>query len=202
MKKHTKWIISLILISLFLLISLWIINIDNNFLDKNIYDLIISIKSPLATKFFKIITSLAGVPFMLIISIIIIFIKKLKQNRYFIILNLFNDVVLNTLLKLIFKRERPIDIMLIEESGYSFPSGHTMIATIFYGFVIYLIGKSNLSKKNKIFINTLLSTLILLIGASRIYLGVHFATDVIASYLIGILYLILFTHIVDKKSKK
>jgi len=202
MRKYTKWIISTIFIILFLLIGLYLININNNIIDKTIYDLIISIKSTTVTKIFKIITSFAGIEFMLLAAIIVLFFKKLKHIRYFIILNLVNNVVLNNLLKVIFKRERPIDLMLVEESGYSFPSGHTMIATIFYGFIIYLINKSNYKKRTKIILNTFLTILIILIGISRIYLGVHYATDVIASYLIGISYLIIFTHFIDKHINK
>jgi len=198
MKKYLKWIISTICIILFLIIGLHIIEINNNIIDKTIYNLIISLKSDIVTKIFKIITSFAGIPFMLITTIIILFIKKLKHKRFIIILNLVNDVVLNNILKLLFKRERPIDIMLVEESGYSFPSGHTMVACIFYGFIIYLINKSNYSKKTKIIINIILISLILLIGISRIYLGVHYTTDVIGSYLIGISYLIIFIHFIEK----
>ena len=198
MKKNIKWIISIICIILFLIIGLHIIEIDNNIVDKTIYNLIISLKSDIVTKIFKTITSFAGIPFMVIVSIIVLFIKKLKHKRFIIILNLLNDVVLNNVLKLIFKRERPIDIMLVEESGYSFPSGHTMVACIFYGFIIYLVNKSKYTKKTKIIINSILTILILLIGVSRIYLGVHYATDVIGSYLIGIGYLIIFIHFVEK----
>ena len=150
------------------------------------------------TTIFKIITSFAGIKFMILACIIVLFLKKLKHIRYFIILNIFNDIVLNNILKLIFKRERPFDLMIIEETGYSFPSGHTMVAAIFYGFIIYLVNKSKYKKKTKTIINTILSLLILLIGISRIYLGVHYATDVIASYLISASYLIIFTHFVDK----
>lgn len=198
MKKNIKWIISIICIILFLIIGLHIIEINNNIVDKTIYNLIISLKSDIVTKIFKIITSFAGIPFMVIVSIIVLFIKKLKHNRFIIILNLINDVVLNNVLKLIFKRDRPIDIMLVEESGYSFPSGHTMVACIFYGFIIYLVNKSKYTRKTKIIINSILTILILLIGVSRIYLGVHYATDVIGSYLIGISYLIIFIHFVEK----
>lgn len=198
MKKHSKWIISTLCILVFLIIGLYFIQLEDNTIDKVIYNLIISIKSKTTTTFFKIITSFASVKFMIIISIVVLLLKKLKHIRYFIILNIVNDAILNTILKFIFKRERPFDLMLVEESGYSFPSGHTMMATVFYGFIIYLINKSKYKKRTKIILNTLLTMLILLIGISRIYLGVHYATDVIAGFLIGISYLIIFTHIIDK----
>lgn len=202
MKNKIKWIISTICILVFLVIGLYLIKIENNIIDKTIYNLIISIKTDGITTFFKIITSFAGIEFMIISVIIVLLLKKLKHIRYFVILNLINDVILNNLLKIVFKRERPLDIMLITESGYSFPSGHTMVACIFYGFIIYLINKSNYSKKLKVIMNILLASLILLIGISRIYLGVHFATDVIAGYLIGISYLIIFIHFMDKYLNK
>ena len=201
MKKHTKWIMSIICIILFLVIGLYLIKINNNIIDKNVYNVVISFKSNIMTKIFKIITSFAGIEFMIIAIIIVLLLKKLKHIRYLIILNLINDVALNNILKFIFKRERPIDLMLIEESGYSFPSGHTMVATAFYGFIIYLIHKSNYSKKIKIILTSILTILIILIGISRIYLGVHYATDVIAGYLIAISYLIIFTHFIDKYQK-
>lgn len=202
MKKHKKWFISSLCIILFLLIGLYLINIKDNIVDKTIYDLVISTKSNIMTIIFKIITTLASVKFMLLACIIVLFLKKLKHLRFLIILNVINDTLLNTILKLIFKRERPFDLMIIEESGYSFPSGHTMVAAIFYGFIIYLVSKSKYKKKTKIVINTILTILILLIGISRIYLGVHYATDVIASYLVSISYLIIFTHFIEKYQKK
>ena len=193
MKKNYKWIVFAFGIILFLIIGCHVISINDNIIDREIYNLIIKFKSDNVTMFF--ITIFAGIPFMIIISLIILLLRKLKNTRYLIIINLINDVFLNNLLKLIFKRERPIHLMLIEEKGYSFPSGHTMVACIFYGFIIYLINKSNYNKKTKIALTILLIILITLIGISRIYLGVHYATDVIGSYLISISYLILFIHL-------
>lgn len=199
MKKNIKWIISTISIILFLIVSLYLIKINDNIIDKNVYNLIISTKSNIMTLIFKIITFFASIEFMIITSIVILFLKKLKHIRFYILLNIVNDVILNNLLKFIFKRERPLDLMLTQESGYSFPSGHTMVACIFYGFIIYLIRKSKYSKRIKNIITIILSILIFLIGISRIYLGVHYATDVIGSYLVSISYLIIFTHFIDKK---
>ena len=198
MKMYFKWFISTICIVFFLIIGLYLIEINDNVIDKNIYNFIISFKSSGVTKFFKIITSFAGIEFMIISVIVVLLLKRLKHKRFFIILNLVNDIILNTLLKFLFKRERPFDLMLIEESGYSFPSGHTMVACIFYGFIIWLINKSNYSRKIKIVINSFLIILIILIGISRIYLGVHYVSDVIGGYLISISYLIIFTHFIDK----
>lgn len=202
MRKNIKWIISILFILLFLVIALYIIRINDNIIDKNIYNIIIKTKSNFMTTFFKIITSFASVPALLISVVIVLLIKKLKTTRFIILINLINDVILNLGLKNIFRRERPLDIMLVKETGYSFPSGHTMASCIFYGFIIYLIYNSKLNKNLKIILITILSILILLIGISRIYLGVHYPTDVIAGYLISISYLIIFTNFVEKLTNK
>ena len=88
--------------------------------------------------------------------------------------------------------------MIIEESGYIFPSGHSMASMAFYGFIIFLVWKY--VKTNKKWIYTIvLSLLILLIGISRIYLGVHYASDVLAGFILTLAYLIIFTAIIDSK---
>lgn len=101
------------------------------------------------------------------------------------------------MLKNTFLRERPTGINIISETGYSFPSGHSLTAMAFYGFIIYLIYKSNIKNK-KIYI-ILLGLIIFLIGISRIYLGVHFATDVLAGFIISIIFLICYIHVLERK---
>ena len=88
--------------------------------------------------------------------------------------------------------------MLIDESGYSFPSGHSMVGIAFYGMIIYITYK--LIKKvwlRRIFTISL-AVLIALIGFSRIYLGVHYPSDVIAGFAFGYMFLILFLLIARK----
>lgn len=102
------------------------------------------------------------------------------------------------MLKLIIQRPRPDEYRIIDASGYSFPSGHSMISMAFYCFIIYLICKYVNNKILKYFLIGLLGSLIILIGVSRVYLGVHYVSDVIAGFIISIAYLILFTEIVDR----
>ena len=98
-------------------------------------------------------------------------------------------------------RPRPEFLHLVEESGFSFPSGHSMAAFGFYGYFIYLISTSNLNKKIKIVLNIILSLLILLIGLSRVYLGVHYISDIVAGFIMSFIYLIIFTTITKKYLK-
>lgn len=111
-------------------------------------------------------------------------------------LNLAGAVVLNQLLKFVIQRPRPEGFRLIDESGYSFPSGHSMVAMAFYGFLIYLIWHYERDRIERWLWCACLSLVIVGIGASRIYLGVHYASDVVAGLLISLAWLAVFTKLV------
>ena len=115
----------------------------------------------------------------------------------------FTEVVLNYIIKHIIRRSRPVGFRLVKQGGYSFPSGHTMVSVAFYGFLIYLIYKRVKNKYLKITLITLLSILIFMIGCSRIYLGVHYTSDVLAGFSLSIAYLIIYISIVNRiKSRR
>ena len=103
---------------------------------------------------------------------------------------------MNFSLKQIIQRPRPVGHRIINENGYSLPSGHSMVSMAFYGLLIYFIYKNIKNKYIKIVLITLLSILIISIGVSRIYLGVHYTSDVIAGFLVALSYLIIFVHII------
>lgn len=135
---------------------------------------------------------------LILVSLLSFFIFKNKKTSIFVWINLISITILNQALKFILHRPRPTDFRIIEESGYSFPSGHSMVSMAFYGFLIYLIYKKINNKYLKWGLICFLSILILFIGISRIYLGVHYTSDVLAGFLISIAYLILFISIVNK----
>ena len=86
---------------------------------------------------------------------------------------------------------------MVMEKSYSFPSGHAMISVLFFGSIIYLVNKYNLKYKKLITFS--LSTFVLLVGISRIYLGVHYLTDVVGGYLLGFIVLFLIIHLFERK---
>lgn len=147
----------------------------------------------------KFITNLGSATFLIITTIILLVIIKSKIIGLLICLNLIICGGLNQILKIIVQRPRPVGYRLIEETGYSFPSGHSMASAAFYGFLIFLVHKNIKNKYAKYTIITMLSLLILCIGISRIYLGVHYASDVLAGFLISICYLIIFISIINNK---
>ncbi|NEW06925.1 phosphatase PAP2 family protein [Paenibacillus sp. SYP-B3998] len=94
--------------------------------------------------------------------------------------------VLNALLKMIFERVRPLEEWLIQAEGFSFPSGHAMVASLFYGLIGYLLWVNiRNSWKGAWCVPVITIFVILCIGISRIYLGVHYPSDVLAGFAAG-----------------
>ena len=156
------------------------------------------------TSFAKFITNFANMYFLTALSTIITLLIKNKKTGLCIFMNLGLSAITNFTLKQILQRPRPIEHRIIDESGYSLPSGHSMVSMAFYGYLIYLKYKNvkNIYLKTTLII--LLSALIMIIGISRIYLGVHYTSDVIAGFLVAIAYLIVYVQYVKKyeESKK
>lgn len=203
MKINSKnTVLSLLTISL--LIIIYLLKIDKlSWLDDTIYNFISLFICEGLTNFFKFITNFASFTYITILIILIFILVKNKWIGILVAVNSIISTFINKILKSIFVRPRPDVLKLIKQGGYSFPSGHAMASMTFYGILIYLIYKSNISKKLKYTFIIILSILILLIGISRIYLGVHYASDIITGYIVSIIYLIVFITIVNKiKLKK
>jgi membrane-associated phospholipid phosphatase len=103
---------------------------------------------------------------------------------------LIGGIILNTSLKNLFHRERPELLRLVEVSGLSYPSGHAMVSFVFFGMMIYLMWMNYQGRFGKIIFSLLFGLLILLIGISRIYLGVHYPSDVVAGFAAGSFWLV------------
>lgn len=154
--------------------------------------------SDFATPIAKFITNFGGAIFIITLMITLFILIKDKKIGLSIFLNLVIATTLNQLLKRILQRPRPTEYRIIEETGYSFPSGHSMVSMAFYGYLIYLIYKYVKNKYIKWTLIVLLSILICSIGISRIYLGVHYTSDVLGGFLASISYLVIYISAVNK----
>lgn len=173
---------SVVAIFLFFFLSIFIINGNSIFYDAPIYALISSLPF---TDFFLFITKFGDWIFILFcLCISLVFLKEMRARK-FISLVMLVEIALNISLKLFFGRARPNVTHLIEETSYSFPSGHAMASTTFYLLIIYFLWNTNLSKTLKIIFTIFLVLLIFFICISRIYLGVHYASDIIGGFLLG-----------------
>ncbi|RPF53359.1 phosphatase PAP2 family protein [Aquisalibacillus elongatus] len=127
--------------------------------------------------------------FMLAISLYFLY-ERWKWRVLYFAIAMIGISILTTLLKEVFERRRPNILEEHDGTGFSFPSGHSTGPMVFYGFMIYLIIRSRARHSIKWLFGILLSLLILAIGISRIYLGVHYATDVMAGHLLGFAWLV------------
>lgn len=195
--------ITIIILSfLFILDMILVILGKTSSFDELIYSFIISFKTDILTDFFKVISFLASTKMIILYNIviaIIVLINK-KTNLLLITISSISSGVINNLVKYIIKRDRPFGVALVNESFYSFPSGHAMISILFFGMIIYKLIESR-SKYRKILI-PIISIYILLVGISRIYLGVHYVTDIIGGYLLGTIILLMLSIIHEKYSKE
>ena len=191
-KNNYKFIILLISLVLFLFLAEDVFNKDIVRCDIIGYSIIKSFINSSNTQVMKVITWFGSATCLILLTIILFIVLKNKITGFLIAINLVIVTILNQLLKFVLQRPRPDDYRLIDESGYSFTSGHSMISMAFYGYLIYLIYKSKFNKYVKIILITIFIFLILFIGISRIYLGVHYTSDVIAGILLSISYLIVF----------
>ena len=204
-----KWILVAILTIIFILLWLGTITGVTDEIDNLIYKSVESIRSDFLTVVLIEITELGGVVglfLILLITVIVLCKKNRVKEATAITLNLIISTFTYVILKNIFQRERPVTgNILIDEVGFSFPSGHTTNNVAFYFLAIYLVCINVKNKKVRNISCVILAIIPILIAFSRIYLRVHYPTDVIAGFCLGIVLVVLFTTFIwprIEKSKK
>lgn len=192
MKLKSRWNYSYVYMILAIIISLFTsikVAINSPFWIDNTVTNLLSHIPDAVIPFFIQVTELGdkkGIGIVALLTLAWLLLKKrnyLGAAAFALSLALGNEV--SKLLKNLFVRPRPDLEHLVHVSSYSFPSGHAMVGTILYVFVSYLLMESTKSAKVKLFIGTIALILLILIGASRIILQVHFPSDVLGGYALG-----------------
>ncbi|MGA8853307.1 MAG: phosphatase PAP2 family protein [Christiangramia sp.] len=162
--------------------------------DKQITDYVISLRSPALTNYFVFITNIGDLYGYLAVLTLYCLISWFVFKRWKYVLQTTLVLILattsNMILKRFINRARPGIEHLVSVETLSYPSGHAMSAMAFYGFLIYLCTKFRINKFLKIGIILILAFIILSIGISRIYLGVHFPSDIAGGYIAGLIWVI------------
>lgn len=148
-------------------------------------------------KGFTFLGSTVGITLFTIIAIGWMIWRKQYWEPLFLVIAVLGGTAFNHVLKAIFHRERPTLHRLIEQSGYSFPSGHSMESFIFYGMICMLLFVFFKNTRTRALLLLLTALIILSIGVSRIYLGVHYPSDVLAGYCAGGAWLIVCLTVLD-----
>ena len=194
-KNKYKWIIFAMVSIIFIAIAEDVFEKEIFAFDGIIYNFLLNHRNNILNNFFKIMTNFGSAEFLIPLTILCIICIKNRKYKIMLPVNLIVIASLNIILKNVFVRQRPNELRLIEETGYSFPSGHAMASTAVYGLLLYIVFREVKNKKIRNIACILLAILIFIIDMSRIYVGVHYASDVIAGTCLSIAYLILFIQI-------
>ncbi len=150
--------------------------------------------SPAATSAMTFITFFGSSTFLFSAYALLIIFYLVKKNKELAIditaIGLTSTGIL-FLLKAIFQRHRPLDPLVRNVTGFSFPSGHSFSSFTFYGLIAYMLWQTNISKAWKITATILLLLFAAAIAFSRVYLQVHFPSDVIAGFCLSVVWLLL-----------
>lgn len=159
-----------------------------------------SMRSDKLTVFWKFITHSGDRYVVILLGIILLLIKSLREKYgvKFAIATL-SSTALYQIMKYIFQRPRPdLALRLIEQGGYSFPSGHSMNCLVSYGILIYLLLRYCENRRLAKLLSFGLGLLTILIGFSRVYVGVHYPTDIIGGWSLGIAVLVAMIYAFEK----
>jgi membrane-associated phospholipid phosphatase len=183
--------------------------LQNNHFDQKVFDYLEQYVTPFNNKLMLGITFLGKHEFLIPANLVLIgyflFVKKHKWYSIRVPAIALSSLALMFILKHLFGRERPLIPLLESAKGLSFPSGHALMSMTFYGLLIYITWHSVKNNGLKWTLISLLLLLILLIGFSRIYLRVHYTSDVIAGFAMGWLWIVISLKVIrrlEKQSRK
>ncbi|MEP7372183.1 MAG: phosphatase PAP2 family protein [Chitinophagaceae bacterium] len=203
---HT--LLSLLLFSIAIVILVFLVRKPiqkYKFIDLAIFDRLQPLTSPARNRFMLFITFLGKHQFLIPANLLLIFYFLLLRHQNWFSIRIatiaLSSLLLMFLLKYLFRRKRPLHPLLKAVKGLSFPSGHAIMAVTFYGLLLYIIMYSVDVAWLRYLLGFLLVLLIILIGFSRVYLRVHYASDVLAGFIIGMIWLLISLSVLKKIEK-
>lgn len=202
MNRRTKTIVLGLMLLLFVVIGFIVKGTSEGILfDIKVMDYIHSETNEGLLGVMKFISFIGSEKFLIPAIGIIVLYNLLKKDFYIsklLILSTLGSYLLNFLLKLFFQRGRPFDYFLVNQGGLSYPSGHSMVTMTLYSTIAFLLAKKTESICAKRLIYLLSFVMICLMGMSRLYLGVHWPTDIVGGYLMGYIFYSILTATVKE----
>lgn len=186
--RRTEISIAAALFAFFALLAEGTVNREMYKADSLVSAFIRGFATPEMTSLMKFFTFLGSPIVVIIITLLAVTYLKKKRfslESYLVATSLAGTRILNELFKQIFRRNRPDVNRLVEAAGFSFPSGHAMVSTALYGLLAYLLWKNSVGHPLRLLTAYALILTVLLTGISRIYLGVHYPSDVMAGFAAG-----------------
>ena len=195
-KRVIKLVILLLILIIVCIICKYTIMQQIQNIDETVFSFFRGITDDALTVAMKFITFFGSEYIFIPLTICLLIGLKDKRYGMFMAFNLIWVYVLNYILKHIFLRPRPVSLLVSDVSGYSFPSSHAMCSVAFYGLLCVLVCTTFKSKMVKRLFVALTVVLIFLISFSRLYLQVHYLSDVIMGLVFGGLCLLIFISVI------
>ena len=149
-------------------------------------------------------------PITIIGFILLFFVYRYRDQAFLLVTVVVGTVILNGLLKAYFKRERPEIYRIMDATGFSFPSGHTMMAFSLYTIIAYILWRNVKTTLYRVLLILFTTFMIVIISIGRIYLGVHYPSDIVGGFIASALWVSIVIavygfyqdHHINKKSPK
>lgn len=167
--------------------------------DASIIGFVQGLETPWLTMMMKIFTWIGSgyvvAPIALIGFIVLYFVLHYRQQALLLVTVVAGSVIFNSLLKHYFKRERPEIHRILDANGFSFPSGHSMMAFALYAIIAFIAWRNVQTWISRIVLLLFTAFMILIIGISRVYLGVHYPSDIVGGFLVSALWVTIATSV-------
>ena len=154
------------------------------------------LRQPWLTPIMESFSALATPVTLLVVLGIAAAFTPVKRPGWCNVLNLGLVVLLNQAMKFAIQRPRPDVLRLVDVSGFSFPSGHSMAAMAVFGLLAWCVWRYERNPRRRIALMCLFALVIVMVGISRIYLGVHYASDVLGGFCVSTIWLVLYTKVI------
>lgn len=169
---------------------------DLSRIDSAAYALIVErLRADWLTPIMEAVSALATPVSLVVLLLVIVAFAPGKRPGACAAVNLVLVFLLNQALKFAIQRPRPDGFQLAVEQGFSFPSGHSMVAMAFFGLLVWMVWRYEADRATRIGCAVAFSAVIVLVGVSRIYLGVHYASDVLAGFCVSLAWLAIYTRV-------
>lgn len=200
-------ITSILFTSALLIICLvtWLVFSKKNSFDQYIFECISTHITSFRIKLMIFISFFSNHYFLIPANLLLLLYFSLRKNKWAsltVLVIASGSVILLSVFKRIIHRERPIDRLVDGITNFSFPSGHAFMSVTFYGLIIWWVAVYIKNKKTQRIAICLLLLFILIIGFSRVYLKVHYASDVIAGWSVGVCWLLFSLNLMNKLRDK
>lgn len=194
--SNKRFVLAAIALVAFVAILQEVLEGDVNRLDSMAYSIfVVRLRRPWLTDVMEGISSLASPIVLLMMLLLVAAFAPGRRPGLCATINLASALAINQILKYVVQRPRPDGFQLVSEIGYSFPSGHSMVSMAFYGLCAWMVWHYERDRVMKWVWCSCFALAICLVGVSRIYLGVHYASDVLAGFCVSLAWISVYTKV-------